>query len=68
MDIQLSNRGVSCRIQISPVCEVEGLLNAIAMMDVNIDIQHTRMHLEQLQNGQHKIVDVAESCVACSVL
>jgi hypothetical protein len=24
-----------------PVCEVEGLLNSITMVDVNVDIQHT---------------------------
>ena len=31
-----------------PVCEVEGFLHAIPMMDVNVDVQHPCVVLEQL--------------------
>lgn len=46
----------------TPVCQVEGLLNSVPMVDVNVHVQHPRMVLEQLQDGQHQIIDVAEPC------
>mmetsp|Transcript_9054 Transcript_9054/g.30018 ORF Transcript_9054/g.30018 Transcript_9054/m.30018 type:complete len:336 (+) Transcript_9054:57-1064(+) len=43
------------------VGEVEGLLDAVAVVDVNVHVQHARVYLEQLQDGQHDVVDVAEA-------
>lgn len=45
----------------SPVREVEGLLHAVAVVHVDVDVQHARVVLEQLQDGQHQVVDVAEA-------
>jgi hypothetical protein len=44
-----------------PVGEVEGLLDAVPVVDVDVDVQHARVHLEQLQDGQHDVVHVAEA-------
>lgn len=33
------------------VCQVEGLLNAIAVMHININIQHSSVNFKQLQDG-----------------
>jgi hypothetical protein len=44
-----------------PVSKVEGFLNPVTMVDVNVDIQHPSVRLQQLQDGQHNIVDVAKS-------
>ncbi len=41
--------------------EIEGLLDAIPMVDVNVDVQHSRMHLEQLQDANDNVIDVAEA-------
>ena len=43
------------------VGEVEGLLYSIAMVNIYVNIQHSRVVLEQLQNGNDNVVDVAES-------
>ena len=43
------------------VGRVEGLLHAVAVVDVNVDVEHARVHLEQLQDAQHAVVDVAEA-------
>ena len=43
------------------VSQVEGLLYAISMVDVNVDVQDTWMILEQLEDGDDDVVDVAES-------
>mmetsp|Transcript_19284 Transcript_19284/g.58237 ORF Transcript_19284/g.58237 Transcript_19284/m.58237 type:complete len:229 (-) Transcript_19284:917-1603(-) len=42
------------------VGQVEGLLHAVAMMHIDVQVQHPRMHLQQLQNPQHQVVHVAE--------
>eukprot|EP00850_Spirogloea_muscicola_P008017 SM000042S15284 [mRNA] locus=s42:174238:177192:+ [translate_table: standard] len=39
---------------------VEGLLHAVAVVDVDVDVQHALVVLEELQDGQHDVVDVAE--------
>ncbi len=39
----------------------EGLLDAVAVMDVNINVQHARVDAQQLQDGEHNVVDVAEA-------
>ena len=41
-------------------CE-KGLLHAIPMVHINVDVQHTPVVLEQLQDGQHNVVHVAEA-------
>lgn len=38
----------------------ERLLHPIPMVDVNVDVQHARMVLEQLQDCQHYVVHIAE--------
>lgn len=50
------------------VCEVERLFNSITVMDVDIHIEHTLMCLQELQNSEHDIIDVAEAgrlCLFC---
>ena len=42
------------------VGQVEGLLHAVAVVDVNVHVQHARVHLEQLEDGEHDVVGVAE--------
>ena len=41
--------------------EVEGLLDAVAVVDVNVDVEDARVHLEQLEDCQHDVVGVAEA-------
>jgi hypothetical protein len=43
-----------------PVRQVKSFLNAVAVMDVNVHIQHAAVRLQQLQDCQHNIIDVAE--------
>ena len=45
----------------APVGEVEGLLDAVAVVHVDVDVQHPGVVLEQLQDGQHQIIHVAEA-------
>ena len=40
---------------------VEGLLDAVAVVDVDVDVQHPLMLLEQLEDGEHDVVRVAEA-------
>jgi hypothetical protein len=40
---------------------VEGLLDAVAVVDVDVDVQHALMFLQQLQDAQHAVVDIAEA-------
>mmetsp|Transcript_1791 Transcript_1791/g.2943 ORF Transcript_1791/g.2943 Transcript_1791/m.2943 type:complete len:340 (-) Transcript_1791:445-1464(-) len=40
---------------------VEGLLHAVSVMDVDVDVQHALVLLQQLQDAQHAIVHVAEA-------
>lgn len=42
------------------VGEQKGLFNAIAVMHVDIDVDHSLKSLKQLHNGEHTVVDVAE--------
>ena len=43
-----------------PVGVVEGLLDAIAVVDVDVEVEHARVHLEQLEDAEDDIVDIAE--------
>ncbi len=47
-------------IIIVPVCQVECLLHAITMVNVNVNIQDTGMDAQQLENGKHKIINVTK--------
>lgn len=49
----------------APVGEVESLLYTIAVVHIDVDVQHARVHLEQLQNAEHKVVHVAEAARLC---
>jgi len=42
------------------VSGVKSLLHAIAVVDVNINIEHTLVHFEELKNRQDNVVDIAE--------
>jgi len=47
------------------VGEVEGLFDAVAVVDIDVDVQHAVVHLQQLEDRQHDVVRVAESrCLA----
>lgn len=39
----------------------EGLLDAVAVVDVDVQVEHASVHLEQLQDREHDVVDVAEA-------
>lgn len=43
------------------VRNVERLLHAVTVVHVNVNVQHARVVLEQLQNAQHDVVHVAEA-------
>ena len=43
------------------VGSVEGLLHSVSVMDVNINVEDSLMVLEQLQNGEYNVIDVAET-------
>lgn len=40
--------------------QVEGFLHAVSVVDIDIDVQHSLVGLQQFQDGQHAIVDIAE--------
>ena len=44
-----------------PVSHVEGLLDSVAMVDVYIDVEDSLVVFEQLEDGQHNVIDVAEA-------
>mmetsp|Transcript_36157 Transcript_36157/g.116436 ORF Transcript_36157/g.116436 Transcript_36157/m.116436 type:complete len:332 (+) Transcript_36157:111-1106(+) len=39
----------------------EGLLDAVAVVDVDVQVEHASVHLEQLQDREYDVVDVAEA-------
>ena len=43
------------------VRHVEGLFDAVAVMDVNVDVEHTLVILQQFEDSEDNIVRVAES-------
>lgn len=43
------------------VGRVEGLLHAIAVVDVNVDVQDALVGLQQLQDAEHAVIHVAEA-------
>lgn len=36
-------------------------LHPVAMVDVDVDVQHALVELQQLQDAEHDVVDVAEA-------
>eukprot|EP00967_Tisochrysis_lutea_P076162 scaffold102907_cov34-Tisochrysis_lutea.AAC.1 len=43
-----------------PVSGIEGLLDSITMVDVDVEIEHARVVLQQMQDSKHNVIDVAE--------
>ena len=43
------------------VCAVESLLYAVTVMDVNVDVKHSWVAAQKLENGKDNVVDVAEA-------
>ena len=43
----------------------EGFFHAVAMMHVNVNVQHPLVIFEQLQNGQNNVVDITEARRLC---
>ena len=43
-----------------PVGQVEGLLHAVPVVDVDVHVQHAGMYLKELHDGQHDVIHVAE--------
>jgi hypothetical protein len=43
------------------VGEVERLLDAVAVVDVYVDVHNARVVLQELENRQHEVVDVTET-------
>ena len=43
------------------VCEVECLLHSVAVVDVDVDVQHSGVNLEELQDCDDDVVDEAEA-------
>lgn len=44
-----------------PVRQVECLLHTVPVVHVDVDVQHPRVVLEELEDGEHEVVDVAEA-------
>lgn len=42
------------------VSQVERFFNSVAVVDVDVDVQHALVGLQQLQDRQHAIVDIAK--------
>jgi len=43
-----------------PIRSIKSLFDPITVMDINIDVQHTMMMLEQLQNSQDTIIHITK--------
>lgn len=42
------------------ICGVESLLDPIAVMAVDVDVENAWVYTQKLQNSQHNIIDIAE--------
>lgn len=49
------------------VGEVERLLDAVAMVNVDVYIQHAMVLFQELQDGKNNVVDVAEAGSFCAL-
>lgn len=43
------------------ICEVEGLLDSISVVNINVKIHHSSMIFQQFEDSQNDIIGVAES-------
>jgi hypothetical protein len=43
------------------VARVESLLDSVTVVNVDVDVEHALVRLEQLEDAQHAVVDVAEA-------
>lgn len=43
------------------VAQIECLFDSIAMVDVNVEVEHARIDLEELKDGQDDIIYITES-------
>ena len=43
------------------ISQVEGLLHAISVMNIDVNVQHSRVVLQQLKDRYHNVVHVAEA-------
>jgi hypothetical protein len=43
------------------VSAVESLFDSVSMMDVDVDVEHAVVVLEQFKDGEHDVVNVAEA-------
>lgn len=44
---------------------IEGLLNSVSMMDVDVQVKNAWVNLEQLQDAEDDVIDVAEPAGLC---
>ena len=44
---------------------IESFLNSITMMNINIEVQHSRVNFQHLENAYHNIIDIAKSTCLC---
>mmetsp|Transcript_50181 Transcript_50181/g.104707 ORF Transcript_50181/g.104707 Transcript_50181/m.104707 type:complete len:221 (+) Transcript_50181:1699-2361(+) len=48
-----------------PICRVEGFLDAITMVNINIDVKNTIMHFQQFQDSENNVIHEAKpACLA----
>ena len=45
-----------------PVRGDEGFFNAVAVMHIQVQVQHPCMVFQQLQDGKHEVVHITEAC------
>lgn len=43
------------------ICSIESLFDAISVMDINIDIQHSLVVFEKFEYTQHNVINVTKS-------
>lgn len=44
-----------------PIGEIKRFLHSITMMNIDVDIQHARVILQELQDAYHNVIYVAKS-------
>lgn len=58
---RISPPGASFTHRHHAISGIERLLHAVPVVDVNVEVEHAAVVLEQLQDGQHDVVHVTES-------
>ena len=46
----------------NPITGIESFLNAITMMDIDVNIKYTGMVFEKLEDGEDNVINIAETC------